>query len=238
MSELENRLSALAAEIDYPEAPELVAAVELRIGPRRSSHRRRRLLFALVLLLAVVAGVLAASPGARSAFLELFRLRGATVSRVERLPRAGARATLAPGRPVPLAEAQRLVDFRIRLPHVPADRSVREVLLDEGAGVVSLVWCCQPTLVLTEFRGDVTPLVQKLVPQSASVDRVEIEGRRGLWIEGGPHVVFFRARDGSFRSYPVKVEGNVLLWVDGDVTLRLEGRISRSDAIELAASLR
>ncbi len=238
MSELEHLLSALAAEIDYPEVPDLATTVEARIAQPRRPRRRRRALLALALLLAVLAGVLAVSPGARSAFLELFRIRGATVSRVEQLPRAGARPRLAPGRPVSLAEAQRLVGFRLRVPHLSADRPVREVLLDEDGGVVSLVWCCAPTLLLTQFRGDVMPYVQKVVSQSSSVEPVEVRGRRGLWIEGGPHAVFFRARDGVFRSYPVEVEGNVLLWVDGDVTLRLEGRLPRAEALEIAASVR
>ena len=46
----------------------------------------RPLALAFAVLLAVLAGVLAFSPGARSAFLEIFHIRGATVERVENLP--------------------------------------------------------------------------------------------------------------------------------------------------------
>src|SRR6185295_9787410 len=64
MSELERHLDALRDEIAWPETPVLRPAY----GPRsRSRLRLRPLAIALAVLLAVLAGVLALSPGARSA---------------------------------------------------------------------------------------------------------------------------------------------------------------------------
>ena len=83
MSELELRLSALRDEIAWPETPAFELAFE-RPQARRLPIRQLALGFAI--LLAVLAGVLAFSPGARSAFLEIFHIRGATVERVDKLP--------------------------------------------------------------------------------------------------------------------------------------------------------
>ena len=39
---------------------------------------------------------------------------------------------------------------------------------------------------------------------------------------------------GEFQERTVKIAGNVLLWTQGPVTLRLEGRISRAEALRIA----
>lgn len=239
MTELELRLAELGRELDYPATPNLVGGLQGRLAEHRP---RRRLRLALALALAVAAlfaVVLAASPRARSSFLELFRIGGATISRVEELPRGGARAGIAPGRPVMLASAQRSVGFRIRLPQASPGRQVREVLLDpRGGGIVSIVWCCRPVLVLSQFAGDATTFIRKFVPSSTTLEPVQVGGKPGYWIAGGPHTVFFQAPDGAVQDYTVRVAGNTLMWVDGEVTLRLEGRLTRAEALALARSVR
>ena len=87
MNELELRLQELGGEIAYPATPRFELALD-----RRPARRQwlRPLAVAFAVLLAVAAGVLALSPGARSAFLEIFHIRGATVERVESLPEVRA----------------------------------------------------------------------------------------------------------------------------------------------------
>lgn len=245
MSELETRLRTLGTEVDYPATPDLLAAIGGRLAAPPRRRRRLRLAVALAVLAAALGAVLAASPGARSAFLELFHLSGATIARVDTLPpvdtrqRAKALSDWAPGTAMPLADAQRRVGFRIRLPHTTVDEQVRNVLLDEqGGGVVSLVWCCKPTLVLTQFAGQAVPYLQKFASPATAIQAVQVDGKPGYWIAGGPHVVFFRATDGTFHQHELRVAGNVLLWVDDDVTLRLEGRLTKKEALELAATVR
>ena len=64
------------------------------------------------------------------------------------------------------------------------------------------------------------------------------DGRgRALWIEGEPHLFFYRDRDGQVRDESVRLAGNVLLWERGELTLRLEGAIARDEAIRIAASV-
>ena len=239
MTELETRLADLADDVGFPETPDLLSGARDRLASPRRSGWGVRLVVAAAVLAAALGAVLAVSPGARSAFLELFHIHGATISRVDALPRAGAKAGWAPGVTVSLAEAQRRVDFRIRLPRASGERRVRNVLFDpRGGGVVSLVWCCEPTVILTQFVGDALPYIQKFASQAATIDRVVIDGKPGYWVAGGPHVVVFRDADGVFQNYELRVSGNVLLWVDDGVTLRLEGKLEKSEALEIAASVR
>ena len=109
MSELELRLNALRDEIAWPETPAFELAHE-----RRQARRLplRPLALGLAILLAILAGVLALSPGARSAFLEIFHIRGATVERVETLPDVRAQR-LDYGKRVTREEAERRSGFQV-----------------------------------------------------------------------------------------------------------------------------
>jgi hypothetical protein len=229
---LEQELRALA--VDWPSTPDLAAAVEPRLGPaappRRSWPRPVAIAVAVVVLAAVAA--LALSPGARSSILRFFHLRGATIERVDELPPVQQGATLGLGRPVPLDAAQQAVTFPIRLPK--GSRPAR-VLLDEsiGRGAVSLVWCC-PRIVLTEIRGDALSYIEKQVGPDTTVEYLAVNGKPGVWVAGPAHAVVFRDELGRVVEEP-RLARNVLLWEDGDVTLRLEGNITKTRALALAA---
>jgi hypothetical protein len=62
--------------------------------------------------------VLAASPGARSTLLRWLQIGGVRIERVEDLPVVDVRYVPSFGDRVSLAQAQRLVRFRILLPRV------------------------------------------------------------------------------------------------------------------------
>src|SRR4051812_6154578 len=95
MADLEQRLAALAPELEWPATPRL-ALPEQR--PRRS--RRPLLVAALALLVAVA--VAFAVPGARSAILRAFHLESVTIERVGVLPAAEERP-LGSGLGAPIA---------------------------------------------------------------------------------------------------------------------------------------
>ena len=237
MPELETRLHALAAEVAFPPTPALVAAVEARLesqgGPRGRLVGRRQLAIALAVLVAAFAAVLAASPGARSAFLELFGIEGATVFRVERAPEIDRYLPLVHGEAVSLAEARRQVDFELLVPETGDGRPIERVFLDRIVGAVSFVYCC-PSLILTQFRGEALPYVQKFAGPDTRVEEVTVDGARGIWLEGA-HAVVFRDASGIVREDELRLAGNVLLWERSNVTLRLEGDLSRDEALDLAA---
>lgn len=229
MNDLELRLRELAGEIAYPATPRFDLDLERR--PARAGLRRP-LALAFVFLVVALAGVLSLSSGARSAFLEIFRLKGASVELVETLPR------------VP---AQRL-DFGERVGRAEAERRAGFALVDVGEpdgvyirpdGVVSLVYGDprQPRLVLTELPGRIWDgMVKKVGSRGTTVESVTVAGEPGLFVTGGEHVVMFLDENGNIADDRTYLAGTVLLWNRGDLLLRLEGDLTRAEALELAES--
>lgn len=236
MSELELRLLALREEIDFPPTPQLAAATErsvARISPRRRSRRPLTLVLAIVLVAAL--GVLAFSPGARSAFLELFHLRGASVSRVEQLPQVELieRAELL-GVRVPLATARSQAGFEL------ADLGEPDSVYLRGDGLVTFVYgpIERPRLLLSQIRGSVWDgFVKKVANIGVSVEEVEVDGEPGLFVSGEPHFVMYRDPNDAIQEDRAYLAGTTLLWNRGDVLFRLEADVARDEALELAQAV-
>ena len=64
-----------------------------------------------------------------------------------------------------------------------------------------------------------------------------MDGRRAIWIEGAPHLFFYRPPDSDFAESELRLADNVLLLERGNLLVRLEGAFSRERAVELARSL-
>jgi hypothetical protein len=184
-----------------------------------------------VLALAVVVLALAAAfavPSARTAILRFFHLRGATIERVETLPPATGRSLTAElGTPVSEALLRRTVGFE---PLVPPSTTPRQFYL--RGDFVSTIVDTLPPVLLTEFRFGRDPgIIKKYVGPASHVEPVVIDGEQGFWLSGAQHVVYI-------PSLPPRYAGNVLLWQHGDLTLRIEGRLTKAQALRLARSLR
>jgi hypothetical protein len=231
VNELERRLQQLGGEIAYPATPRFDLDLERRAA-RPSWLRPIALGFAIVV--AVVAGVLAFSPGARSAFLEIFHIRGATVELVETLPDV---------------QAQRL-DFGERVSRDEAERRVGFELLDLGSepdaifvrpdGLASVVYGdpAEPRLVLSQARGAIYGgFIKKTGGRGTTILRVEVDGEPGLYVDGPEHFVMFLDENGLISDERTYLAGTVLLWNRGDRLLRLEGDLTRDEAVELAESV-
>ncbi len=236
MSELEVRLNALRDEIAWPETP---AFESLTFEPalERKPARRvplRPLALGFAILLAVLAGVLAFSPGARSAFLEIFRIRGATVERVETLPDV---------------RAQR-IDFGDRVSREEAERRSGFEVLDLGTepdeifvrpdGLVSVVYGdpSRPRLVLSQARGAIYDgFIKKTGSRDTIIRQVTVDGEPGLFVDGADHFVMFLDENGTISDEPTYLAGTVLLWNRGPLLLRLEGDMILGEAIALAKSV-
>jgi hypothetical protein len=249
MTELERALVSLGAELAYPEAPDVSAAVIRRVAepaPARGRHRALVLAFAV---LAVAVGAAMAVPQARTAILEFFRLRGATVERVETLPRVprGTENALDLGRPFAGART----DVKIPEVLIPAALGAPEATyVDEEPYGLRLTLVYEPGegvpespysgvgILVSEFVGEgADRYVEKLVGGGTRVERLQVGPYPALWIEGGPHVVFFE-NEGRVFEDGGRLAGNTLLVERNDVLVRIEGEISRERAIEIAESLR
>lgn len=230
MSALERELQALAVALELPPTPNLVAAAEARFGaaPRRSL---RPLAVALVAIVLAAAVAVALSPSARSSFLELFHLRGATVERLEKLPVLPVTGTLDLGERVGLAEAERRAGPLVRLDLRDPD----EVWIRRGA--VTMVYGAphEIKLLFSQFPGSIEEsFVKKVIGSGTRIDQVLVGSSRGLWLEGNPHFFVYRDPGGSIRSGRAYLAGNTLLWERDGRLLRLEGALTKGQALELA----
>jgi hypothetical protein len=230
---LEQQLQALGRELAYPSEPDLAPAVLARLDRRRPVPWRRAVVVALAAVVIGIATALAV-PEARSAILRWFHLRGVTVERVETLPSAVERSQAEGlGRPVSRAEAERELGFRLVLPPLAGGEPRRVYVLGDSLASVIVRDHGRP-LLLSEFQATSFDLLKKLVGARTMVEPVQVDGSDGLWIEGPPHTLTYFDRRGEFREQTVRIRGNVLLWTRGDLTLRLEGRLSKAEALRIA----
>jgi hypothetical protein len=224
VSSLEQRLQALGRELEFPPEPELAVRAP---GERPFPWRWVALAAAVVALVAAFA-----VPSARTSILRFFHIGGATVERVETLPAAQERADAGGlGQRLTLEQAQRRLGFRLLLP--PLDGRPPVYLLDGVLATVILRADGRP-LLLSEYASRDFALLKKSVGEKAVIEPVRIDGERGLWLEGPPHTLTYFNGSGEFQERTVKITGNVLLWTHGGVTLRLEGHISKAQALRIA----
>jgi hypothetical protein len=242
MAELEHDLRALGGELAFPQTPDLGARVRARLAePRRGflSARRRPLVLALGLALLALA-IAFAVPPARSAILRFFHLGAVTVERVETLPPAQERPLLSGlGRSVPREQAEREAGFRMLLPPLerePARLHVRGRMLSTVLDVP--VGDTRRRVLLIELEGDQLGLSKKLAGRETLVQPVAVNGRSGMWLSGAQHVVLFEDAHGRVIQTATRFAGNVLVWLQGDRTLRLEGPLRLRDVLALAKSIR
>ena len=63
-------------------------------------------------------------------------------------------------------------------------------------------------------------------------------GAPGIFLSGGPHVVFYRDASGEIRNETLRLAGNTLLWERGELLLRLESALPLEEALRVARSVR
>jgi hypothetical protein len=224
MGELESRLTALAAELEWPATP----PVSVRLEPAAARRPRRGLVLAVAL--AVLAVALAfAVPESRSAILRFLHLGGVTVERVTTLPDADEHSLGSDlGVPARREEAEAALGGKVELPRVGGDPQlyVRD-------GIVSALLAAPEPVLVSQFRSpDGASILKKVAGLATVVEPATIDAEReGLWIAGAPHVAYW-------LTAPPRLAGNVLLWEQGGVTYRIEGKtLTKERALELAREM-
>ncbi len=155
------------------------------------------------------------------------------------------------GERLDLAEARRRVAFAILLPTLPELGVPDEIYLatPPRGSQVALVYRARPgvlrasatgvALLLTELQGDLEPnFLGKGIGPGTRLQEVTVNGRPGYWLEGAPHVFFYRDPAGEVVQETLRLAGNTLLWEENGLTLRLEGDLTRDEALRIAGSLR
>jgi hypothetical protein len=230
---LEQRLHALGQELAYPPEPDLAPAVLAQLDRRPFPWRAAAI---AVVVIAVAVGAAFAVPQARTTILKWFHLRGVTVERVETLPSAEERSQAGGlGRPLSRGDAERAVGFELALP--PRATPRRVYVLGDALASVILRSRGRP-LLLSEYRAANFSMLKKSATAKTVIEFVRVNGSPGLWLEGGPHTLTYFNRRGEFRERSIVIHGNVLLWTDGELTLRLEGNLTKAQALDISRVIR
>jgi hypothetical protein len=244
MPELELALVELGRSIEFPPTPDLSLRVRERIAaerpPRRSFLPARRTLVIALALLAVAVGALMAVPGTRAAILEFFGVRGVAIERVETLPTVPKNVDLNLGERVTLERARELAPFDVVVPRALGDPD--EVYFSDfpAGGMVSFVYGSseEPRALLTQFEATLGETFLKKIEATTKVEHVGVNDQPGVYLSGAPHVFAFLDANGQYQEETVRLVGNVLLWEDRPLTLRLEADVSRDEALRIARSVR
>jgi hypothetical protein len=175
-----------------------------------------------------------AIPEARSAILRFFHIGAVTVERVETLPPAEERP-LAAGLGPPLS--RREAEQRAGRPMILLSAGERPVRYYARPGLVAtlLRWHDRPVL-LAEITGDAVGAAKKFAAPDTAVEPAQI-GQFGLWIEGRRHVLVWEFGAGEEQRLQTRLAGNVLIWLEGDTTFRLEGDLDKGQMLELARDI-
>jgi len=221
----ERELHELAAYVELPPERDLAPAVRTRLGERRPRPGKLAIAVALVVLAIAVAF---AVPPARSEILSWFGLGTARVQFVEQLPNVTPRRPLDLGVRTSLGEARKLVGYDVHTSELlGAPREVH--LLGDQIGFVY----GNRKLIVTQSRGT---FFTKEVGPGTHVTQLSVNGQPAVWVSGAPHFLGYIAKNGNPQPVELYLARNALIWQSGDVTLRLEGQLSRADALRVARS--
>lgn len=229
-----------------PPAAGLVGAVLERVAtlptpvPRAPTLRSRfvdwlrpwRRRVAVAVLALVVA--LLATPPVRAAVADWFGFAGVVVRTDPELD--GADDDDAPPPPpvddaMTVAEAADLVGFTPLLPAELGDPDAVDVSAD--GVIVSMTWSTDAGPVrLDQFDGQLDWRIAKTSP---GVRYADVAGVDALWFDR-PHEVVLLDEGGEPRRESARLAGHTLIWPVGDLTMRLEGDLSLSRALEVASS--
>lgn len=245
LTQLDDRaLGAALHELDlaWPTPPDMVDSVlvAIKLGPVPRPRRSPRVRFVLVAAAAILALALAASAARLIIDLGAVRIEPIPSTSVSLPPSTVPIARL--GEAVSLAEARAAVDFAVDVP--PALGEPDRVWLVKGTTsfeppeeglIVALAW--RPRLGLPRIAG--TPYGATLLIFQGETDVAvkligapihQIAGQLAYWVSA-PHELDLLV-GGHVRTF--RVTGNVVLWKDGPLVLRLETSLPRAVAIAIA----
>jgi hypothetical protein len=265
MPDLEQQLLALGKELEWPATPELGPRLPTVWGGGPKGRRgrgfwtaatsRRQLAMAAAALLIALSALLVYTP-TRSAIADWVNVH-VLFQRVHVLPTPsplpsgplGERLDL--GQPTTLAEAQSHLAWKIAVPASlgqPDEVYLQLPPVGAAQGEVTLVYSSRPgipvanqtgvSVLVTEARGKVdTNFFGKMLGSGTTIEPVTVAGHQGYWVAGSPHIFIFLDANGNFRDETMRLAANTLILDDGGTIVRIEGNLTRAQAVQIAASL-
>jgi hypothetical protein len=247
--QLEARLHQTARAFRYPPTPDIAGAVRQRLTRTPRSALRRRVAWVIILLLISLCMLLAV-PQVRAAILNLLRLGGVIIvlEQPTATPMPAQTTTPIPtSTPIrslldlagetTLDQAQQSVRFPIRWPNYPANLPDRVYRQDIDGAVIVLVWIDPKHVGGIRYSLhilDEGALVYKMKPKV--IQETTIHGQRAIWTEGPYILQWQRGKNAEWEMRRI-VRGNVLIWMDGKLTYRLETDSALEEAVRVAESV-
>jgi hypothetical protein len=217
------------------------------------SHVRWLLVAAAALL--IVALALAAYPPSRSAIAGWLNLHTNVITvqhppTPSPLPSGQLGNSLGLGNPTTLDAARRDVAWTIAVPSTLGEPDAVYVQRPEVApsqGEVSLVYASRPgipvssatgvSVLVTEARGSVNQVFfQKMLGSGARIEQVIVGGAPAYWITGTHDFVFADA-GGNARFETLRLASNTLVLDRGGTIVRIEGDLTKTQALAIAGAL-
>jgi hypothetical protein len=257
VAELEQQLTSLGAELNWPPTPNLAPVVRSRITipvVLRTPWYQSRWAVAAAALVIASAALVAYQPS-REAIASWVNVH-VFFQKVHVLPTPSPQPPgplgkrLGLGGRTTLADAQKQVTWQITVPSYLGQPDEVYLQLPPAApskGEVTLVYSVRPgipitgetgvAVLVTEARGAVDKnFFGKMLGPDTTVEPVTVAGHQGYWIAGAPHEFFFTDVDGNFRNETMRLATNTLLVDVGGTVVRIEGNLTKAQALQIAAS--
>lgn len=235
---LEADLVRLGQAIAFPPAPALSRTVAQRLvaRPLRAERASRWQLAGVAMAAAIVIAALFAgtvSP-ARDAVADL--LDRINIFQTAESP-AGLPTDIT-GKSVTVEQAEMRLGFPILLPAYPEKLEPEQVLFQEFGRVKAVALFFRPSeaapFVLFETNG----FVGKGLPVGGSAQAVnDLGDGDAFWLEGLRIVQYYDQQGNVIEESRRATDVNTLLWQQGGLVFRIEGDLSRDEAVRIAKSL-
>jgi len=242
----------------YPATPDIASRLRIVEKSKPSEHRSLVARYALagVILVFVLFFGLMSVPSVRAAVLEFIQIGVVRIFLVEPTPTAtfeSAQAAPMVLTPTPewfdlvsifelegettLDDARKRAGFPILLPSYPSDLGEPDhaFLQDIDGPIVVLVWSdpVDPERArLSLFAvGESSSSFEKIAPEL--IKNTIVHGEQAVWAQG-PYLLKLRNGNVEVRRL---IQGNVLIWREGEITYRLETSLPIEEARKIAESL-
>jgi hypothetical protein len=264
MADLEQRLTELAAAIEWPATPQLKITSPLAgkvaqsagWGRGGGSWYQKPWALAAAAVIVAAAALFAYAPS-RNAIADWVNLHVFIQQVDEGPPRPspqppgplGKRLGLGSATTLPRAQTQ--IAWHILIPASLGNPD--EVYLQPppdapAQGEVTMVYAARPgmpvsgqtgvSVLVTEARGAVdTNFFGKTLGPGTTLEELTVAGHHAYWIYGQPHIFFFMDSSGSVRDETLRLATNTLILDDGGTIVRIEGDLTRSQALQIATTL-
>jgi len=255
MADLEEQLAAMAGSIEWPPTPRLSLAVASKTRPARRAWAQPRWALAAVAVLAIVATLLAYTP-TRTAIADWVNLHTnlrhtTALPTPSPLPSGTLGSNLGLGKQTTLEAAQSAVGWQVLVPAQLGPPDAVYLLMPPGGpsqGEVTLVYGPRPGIatanetgvgvLVTEARGSVNEqFFEKTAGPDTTVETVSVDGHDGWWISGKPHMFVFVDSNNDPRFETLRLATNTLVIDDAGTIVRIEGHMTREQALQIAGTL-